>query len=558
MNCNEKIGVIPSDSNNKQIRILFTSVGRRVELIQAFKNASNRLGVDLIIYGTDISHTAPALFFCDKQKIVCRINNPHYIPMLLDICKAEHINALIPTIDTDLMPLAKTTNDFKEVGTKVIISKEDKINICRDKSYTADFFMNCGLKTPVSVDEYTKYSAGYPCFIKPKCGSSSINAYKVNCPDDLKTFSYLVRNYIIQPFINGTEYTVDIFCDFEGNPIYITPRERVDVRNGEVLKTKMCQDVTIIEECKRLVAELRPCGAITVQLIKKKATGDNYYIEINPRFGGGAPLSMKAGADTAESMIRLLSGEKLTYMDNAAADGVVYSRFDQSICLSRPLIHKNEIKAVIFDLDDTLYSEKEYVKSGFRAVTQVLTQIKDVGQKLWNAFENRRPAIDTVLSNEGIFSVDLKERCLDVYRNHTPDIKLYDGVSEMLMLLRGKGIATGIITDGRPNGQKQKAMALDLYSKVDEIIITDELGGIQFRKPNDIAFRIMKYKLGIPFSNMIYVGDNLEKDFYAPKMLGMQSVYFNNTEGLYREDKPAQVDFCLDSICDIRKYLLGE
>ena len=80
-----------------------------------------------------------------------------------------------------------------------------------------------------------------------------------------------------------------------------------------------------------LVADYRPRGAITVQLIRQKGTGEDWYIEINPRFGGGAPLSIKAGADSAEAMLRVLNGEKPGYRGKAAEDGAVYSRFDQSI-----------------------------------------------------------------------------------------------------------------------------------------------------------------------------------------------------------------------------------
>ena len=138
-------------------------------------------------------------------------------------------------------------------------------------------------------------------------------------------------DYIIQPFVDGTEYTVDIFCDFDGNPVFITPRIRLAVRAGEVLKTKILQDGKIINNIKTLVSEFQPCGPITVQLIREFHTGEDYYIEINPRFGGGAPLSMKAGANSARALLRLLSGEKLGFISGAAQDGAVFSRFDQSV-----------------------------------------------------------------------------------------------------------------------------------------------------------------------------------------------------------------------------------
>ena len=299
--------------------------------MQAFSRSASIVGCDLRIHGADITDTAPALAFCDHTVIVPRIKDDAYIPTLLEYCKANNIDALIPTIDTDLMLLAKNKAQFKEIGTRVVISSEDKIAVCRDKRLTSDYFESVGLAAPTPVDDYTKYNGGFPAFIKPKDGSSSISAYKVKDEKELENLSKLVPDYIIQPCIEGTEYTVDVFCDFKGNPIYITPRIRLAVRSGEVLKTQIAQDEVIIAEIKQLLNDYKPCGAITVQLIRQNGTGKDYYIEINPRYGGGAPLSIKAGADSPSALLRLLMGEKIEYQDNAAEDGAVYCRFDQSI-----------------------------------------------------------------------------------------------------------------------------------------------------------------------------------------------------------------------------------
>ena len=313
------------------MKILFTSVGRRVELIQEFKNAASKLNIDLMVAGADNSETAPALCFCDEVLQVCKIKDENYIPMLLEYCKCKKVDLVIPTIDTDLLVLSKNKDKFLKVGTKLFISSEDKIQICRDKRDTAKFFDGIGLKTPFPFDDYKKYNLGFPAFIKPKDGSSSLNAYKVNDASELETYAKEVPDYIIAPFIDGTEYTVDAFCDFDGQPIYITPRIRLAVRSGEVLKTQIDQDAKIISETKKIISSFKPCGPITIQLIRQLSTGDDYFIEINPRFGGGAPLSMKAGANSAESTLKLLKGDCLKYYQNAAEDGAIFSRFDQSV-----------------------------------------------------------------------------------------------------------------------------------------------------------------------------------------------------------------------------------
>lgn len=323
------------------MKILFTSVGRRVELIQAFQKAASELQVELTVIGADMTADAPALYFCDQTEIVCRIRDAAYIPQLLSICQREKVDCLIPTIDTDLLLLAENKARFEAIGTKVLISSVEKVQLCRDKNYTADYFISLGLKSPVPVNSVEKFkenmrngTVSLPAFIKPKDGSSSINAYKVENLEDLEFHAEKIGDYVIQPFISGREYTIDIFCDYEGNPVFITPRERLAVRSGEVLKTRITQDDKMIAEMKTLVADYKPSGQITVQLIQDERTGENYYIEINPRFGGGAPLSIKAGADSAKAVLKMLGGEKLTYVEKAARDGAIYSRFDQSVCVN--------------------------------------------------------------------------------------------------------------------------------------------------------------------------------------------------------------------------------
>lgn len=192
----------------------------------------------------------------------------------------------------------------------------------------------------------------------------------------------------------------------------------------------------------------------------------------------------------------------------------------------------DDIDVAIFDLDDTLYPEKEYVESGYRAIAKNYPYIHEMAERLWIAFENKKKAIDVVLDEEGLLSE--KENCLKIYRFHLPEIHLYDGVRDMLQRLKSSK-KLGIITDGRPEGQRAKLKALQLEHLVDEIIITDELGGIEFRKPNEAAFRLMQAKLQIPFDRMAYIGDNIKKDFIAPDKLGMKSIYFRNQKGIYIE-----------------------
>jgi putative hydrolase of the HAD superfamily len=187
----------------------------------------------------------------------------------------------------------------------------------------------------------------------------------------------------------------------------------------------------------------------------------------------------------------------------------------------------DETNVILFDLDDTLYSEKDYVRSGYKKIAEHF-QIPDLANEMWKVFENGGKAIDEAL--EKVNLSEYKKEALRIYREQEPDIQIYDGVAEMMSRLSTTK-KVGIITDGRPEGQRAKIKALKL--QVDKIIITDELGGVEFRKPNETAFRMMQEYFKEPFEKIVYVGDNPKKDFIAPEKLGMKSIYFKNGDGLY-------------------------
>ena len=191
-----------------------------------------------------------------------------------------------------------------------------------------------------------------------------------------------------------------------------------------------------------------------------------------------------------------------------------------------------DIDAVIFDLDDTLYSEKDYVRSGYAKVAEAFPEIENMASKLWSAFENNEQAIDYVLRSEGMMTKANHAKALSIYRNHFPDINLYDGVREMIERISNSRFV-GLITDGRPEGQRNKIKALGLDSIIDCIIITDELGGIEYRKPNTFAVELMQKKANVGFERMIYIGDNIAKDFIGPEKCGMNTLYFSNCQGIY-------------------------
>jgi len=321
-----------------EINILILSAGRRVELVQSFQKAAKNLNVKSNIVAADCSNTAPALYFADRSVILPRISDANYIESLIAACNKENIALVVPTIDTNLLLLTENKSTIEEkTNAKVLISAPSVIKICRDKINTQKFMEEngFGIAKMYTEAELTNEDLQYPLFIKPKCGSSSMDTYKVNNAHELNIYRSIIDDPIIQDFMEGEEFTVDVFLDFESNIITIVPRLRIATRSGEIAKGKIIKDQDIINDVTKLMKVLKPIGHITVQLMKTKKGIE--YIEINPRFGGGAPMSIQCGADSCEYLLKLLMGEKIGYHEDYQ-DNVTFLRFDNSICLDENMV----------------------------------------------------------------------------------------------------------------------------------------------------------------------------------------------------------------------------
>lgn len=210
------------------------------------------------------------------------------------------------------------------------------------------------------------------------------------------------------------------------------------------------------------------------------------------------------------------------------------------------------IKAIVFDLDDTLMPEADYVKSGFRAIGAAFGEAL-LADKLWQLFKENR---QNVYQRAG-FSKTECEKCIEIYRSHKPDITLSSSTVQLLAELKQRGIRLGIITDGRPLGQRNKIYALGLDKIMDKIIITDELGGERFRKPHRKAFELMRESLNVEFDEMMYVGDNPAKDFYIGSIYPITTVRLVGS-GIYKKEaylKDVKEKKLIRDICEISEVL---
>lgn len=280
------------------MNILVTAIGRRVQLIEHLKKTFNIIGVDA-------SDNNAAKYFSDSFFVIPKCDEPDYIKELLNICVSNNVRMIIPLYEREFVLLCKNRQIFENRGIKILLSDEGVINICNDKRLTQDFFERENILSPRLVNDA-------PAVIKPVSGMGSQGVYSVNTNAELEAAKVLLKNdYIIQEKIEGREYTVDVLCDFEGNAVSVVPRERTEVRSGEVSKSRTVKNKDISNDTIRLIKSLnkygKVIGPITVQCFVTKEN-KIVFLEINPRFGGGVPLTFEAGINYGELLMRFIEG----------------------------------------------------------------------------------------------------------------------------------------------------------------------------------------------------------------------------------------------------------
>ena len=282
--------------NSMNYNILITSAGQRVSLVRGFKETLTKYFPQGKVYTTDMNpQMAPAAYVSDGCFEVLRVTDPNYISQLLELCKANEIGMIVPTIDTELLVLSKNKDLFASNGITVSVSSHEFITICRDKRNTGEFLENHYIRIPKPVD---KYNPIFPLFAKPYDGSLSTNLHYIRTQEDLTSEILEDPKLLFMEYIDTTvyrEYTVDMYYGRDNKVKCIVPRERIKVRAGEINKGRTAKN-DIVDYLKERLGYIEGCfGCICIQLFYHPETKDIVGIEINPRFGGGYPLTYMCG-----------------------------------------------------------------------------------------------------------------------------------------------------------------------------------------------------------------------------------------------------------------------
>jgi len=314
------------------MNILITSAGQRVSLVRSFQKELNKTVKGGKVYTVDLNPIlAPACHVSDGYKSVPRVTDSAYLDKLLKICIKWNIKIIVPTIDTELQVLSNNINLFLKQGITPIVSSSEFISACRDKRIINEFFIERGIEipTPMSKNKYT-----FPFFIKPYDGSLSKDIFLIKSEEDLTEYHFSNQKLMFMEYINPEEfdeYTVDCYYNKYNNLSCVVPRKRIFVRAGEINKgvTHKNEIVSFLKQ--RLNHIPGAIGCLTMQFFFNQKTRRIIGIEINPRFGGGFPLSYAAGANYPGWLIKeYINDESIEYFDEWE-ENLLMLRYDDEI-----------------------------------------------------------------------------------------------------------------------------------------------------------------------------------------------------------------------------------
>lgn len=322
------------------LNVLITAGSRRVPLVRAFQRAVARhRGGNVIV--TDVNPLSPAVHAANRAFRVPLATAPDYLDAILDICLGERVRLVVPTIDDELVPFGRAAARFRDHGIRVAVSPAQTSELCDDKFATCEYLRARGIAAAASwLPAGLPAAPRFPLFIKPRRGRGSVGAFAARTPRELAFFSEYVPEAVVQEFLDGPEYTIDMLCDFSGQPLSIVPRRRDVIRAGVTDRGRTVNDPALLDLARRCATTLQFAGAVNIQC--RVVDGRPVVFEINPRFSGGIPLTIQAGADLPRMLVDLAAGLRVAPAIGRFRDDLWMSSYETSVFLEGSRIHLSE------------------------------------------------------------------------------------------------------------------------------------------------------------------------------------------------------------------------
>ena len=329
------------------MNLLFCSVGRRCELLKDFRKT---MGDDLKIVVTDHSEVAPAMAFADKAYLVPLISDPDYIPMILDICKKEQIEAITTLIDPEIMLLAKHREEFEKLGVLVLAPYEETAKLCFNKYELYRFLTEHQINTIRTYGTFKEFEdafrAGeiaFPVFVKPREGSGSVGARKIETMELLRQVTEEDKSLIIQELMTGKDLDADVYVDTVSHkPVAMFSKRKLSTTIGGANKTISFKDETLFAFIKSILSVMQFNGPLDMDFFYQN--GQYYLSEINPRLGGAYLHAYGAGVDFVKLIAENIKGNENKENIGDYEEDIIMMMYDSVV-----IRKKSEIEASIAD-----------------------------------------------------------------------------------------------------------------------------------------------------------------------------------------------------------------
>jgi carbamoyl-phosphate synthase large subunit len=312
--------------------VLVTAGSRRVPLVQAFQRALSVSGGGVVIV-TDVNPMSPAVYAADRAFRVPLSKEPGYIDKILAIAIGEGVGLVVPTIDDELQLFGEAAGRFADANIRVAVSSPAVTALCDDKYRTCTVLRGCGVPAAQSwLPSALPESPSFPLFVKPRQGRGGVGAYAIRNPRDLAFFMDYVSDPIVQEYLDGPEFTIDMLCGFDHRVLSIVPRRRDVIRAGVIDRGCTVNNPDLIALAESCAAVLPFVGAVNIQC--RVVNGRPVVFEINPRFSGGIPLTIESGADFPRMLVDLAAGRTVEPAVGHFRDQLWMTNYEASVFLT--------------------------------------------------------------------------------------------------------------------------------------------------------------------------------------------------------------------------------
>lgn len=316
------------------MNILFCSVGRRSELLKNFRKS---LTPGSKIVATDMSQYAPAIYFADVFYIVPSVFDESYLPLILDICKKEKIQAITTLIDPEIEILAQNRDRFREIGVEVLAPYAKTAELCFDKYKLFQYLKKEGVPTPETFgcfdDAKVALESGelaLPVFVKPRTGSGSVGARRIDSIEELKRAFDENPGLIAQEWMQCEDLDADVYVDtLTHQPVSIFTKRKLEKNIGGASKTVSFKDEKLFDFLKETLRLFEFNGPIDVDLFYKN--GQYYLTEINSRFGGAYLHAYGAGVDFIKMIENNINGNTNMPVFGDYEENIVMMMYDSVV-----------------------------------------------------------------------------------------------------------------------------------------------------------------------------------------------------------------------------------